>query len=63
MQQFQDFDKEGFDVSKILFGVVLNSTLRFMQCNATKYICLVLNSQNQLVLRNGLVAKDLFKTM
>ena len=32
MQQFQDFDNEGFDVSKILFDIVQNSKLRFMQC-------------------------------
>ena len=32
MQQFQDFNNEGFDVSNILFDIVLNSKLRFMQC-------------------------------
>ena len=32
MQQFQDFDNEGFDVSKILFDIVQNSKLRFSQC-------------------------------
>ena len=32
MQQFQDFDNEGFDVSKILFDIVQNLKLRFSQC-------------------------------
>ena len=32
MQEFQDFDNEGFDVSKCLFDVVQNSKLRFMTC-------------------------------
>ena len=31
-QQFQDFDNEGFDVSKILFDIVKKSKLHFMQC-------------------------------
>ena len=30
MQEFQDFDNEGFDVTKCLFNVVQNSKLRFM---------------------------------
>ena len=32
MQQFQDYDNEGFGVSKILFAVVQNSKLCFMTC-------------------------------
>ena len=32
MQQFRDFDNEGFDVSKCLFDVLQNSKLRFMNC-------------------------------
>ena len=32
MQEFQDFDNEGFDVSKCLFDVVQNAKLRFMTC-------------------------------
>ena len=32
MQEFQDFDNEGFDVSKCLFDVVQNSKLRFLTC-------------------------------
>ena len=32
MQQFRDFDNEGFDVSKCLFDVLQNSKLRYMSC-------------------------------
>ena len=32
MQQFQDYDNEGFNVSKCLFDIVQNSKLRFMTC-------------------------------
>ena len=52
IQLFQDFDNEGFDVSKILFDIVLNSKLRFMQCK--EIFCLVSNTQIPLALLNGL---------
>ena len=32
IQQFQDFDNEGFDISKILFDIVQNSKMRFKLC-------------------------------
>ena len=32
MQQFQDYDNEGFDMSKCLFDIVQNSKLRFIAC-------------------------------
>ena len=32
MQQFQDYDNDGFDMSRCLFDVVQNSKLRFMTC-------------------------------
>ena len=32
MQQFQNYDNEGFNVSKVLFDVVQNSKLRFITC-------------------------------
>ena len=32
MQQFQDYDNEGSDVSKCLFDILQNSKLRFMAC-------------------------------
>ena len=38
MQKFQDFDNEGFDVSKILFDIVQNSKLHFMQCKQVFFI-------------------------
>ena len=34
IQQFQDFDTDGFDDSKVLLDVVQNSKLHLMQCNA-----------------------------
>ena len=32
MQEFQDFDNEGFDISTYLFDVVQNAKLRYMTC-------------------------------
>ena len=32
MQQLQDYDNEGFDVSKCLFDIVLNTKIRFITC-------------------------------
>ena len=33
MQQFQEYDNEGFNISRCLFDVVQNSKLRFMTCS------------------------------
>ena len=32
MQQFQDFDNEGYDIKNCLFDIVQNSKMRFNQC-------------------------------
>ena len=33
MQQFQDYDNEGFNVARCLFDVVQNSKIRFTTCS------------------------------
>ena len=32
MQQFQDFDNEGYDIKTCLYDIVQNSKMRFNQC-------------------------------
>ena len=38
MQQFRDFDNEGFDVSECLFDVLQNSKLCFMSCREVFFL-------------------------
>jgi len=40
MQQFQDYDNDGFDMSRCLFDGVQNSKLRFMTCPEVFFIWL-----------------------
>ena len=41
MQQFAEFDNEGYDIRLVLYDIVQNSKARFQQCNETHLYGLV----------------------
>ena len=51
MQQFQEYDNEGYNIYRCLFDVVQNSKLRFITCS--EVFLFGLNSQNRVVLQTG----------
>ena len=38
MQQFQEYDNEGYSISRCLFDVVQNSKLRFITCSEVFFV-------------------------